>query len=172
MSWRRPKIIPSRGETREHMFLRFGCRNAKTRAPLLLLALTVAASSPAATAVTFGHDIAPIIYKHCSPCHRPGESAPFSLLTYDDVKAHAGLIASAVASRRMPPWLPDPERSHFIEERRLSDSQIRQFLDWIKQGSQKGADSEIPPVPDFTTGWQLGRPDLVLEASQAISVPA
>src|SRR5215467_16367586 len=114
MSWRRPKIIPSRGETREDMFLRFGCRNAKTRAPLLLLALTVAASSPAATAVTFGHDIAPIIYKYCSPCHRPGESAPFSLLIYDDVKRHAAQIAAVTKRRYMPPWLPEAGHTPFL----------------------------------------------------------
>src|SRR5262249_15858519 len=83
-----------------------------------------------ATPLTFGRDIAPITYKHCAPCHRPGEAAPFSLLSYDDVKAHARAIKAAVASRRMPPWLPDPAYGHYIEERRLSDGQIRQVLDW------------------------------------------
>ena len=138
----------------------------------IALALALPALSHAAEPLSFGHHIAPIVYKNCSPCHRPGEAAPFSLLSYDDVKTHAPLIAAAVGSRRMPPWLPDPAYGHYIDEHRLTDAQISEVLDWIKEGAPEGPASEIPPTPTFTPGWQLGQPDLILEADHAISVPA
>src|SRR5215471_6000785 len=85
----------------------------------LLLSLPALAQN-----VTFNQQIAPIIYKNCSTCHRPGESAPFSLLSYEDAKRHAAQIAKVTKSRFMPPWLPEHGYGDFAEERRLSDAQI------------------------------------------------
>jgi hypothetical protein len=138
----------------------------------IVLTTIVPVTCHAAAQLGFGHDIAPIIYTNCSPCHRPGEAAPFTLLSYEDVKAHAPLIAVAVGSRRMPPWLPDPAYGHYIDEDRLTDAQIRMVLDWIKEGAPQGPTSEIPAPPSFIPGWQLGQPDMILEADRAISVPA
>ena len=121
----------------------------------IALTTIVPVTCHAAAQLGFGHDIAPIIYTNCSPCHRPGEAAPFTLLSYEDVKAHAPLIAVAVGSRRMPPWLPDPAYGHYIDEHRLTDAQIRTVLDWIKEGAPEGPTSEIPPPPSFIPGWQL-----------------
>src|SRR4051794_3304230 len=84
-----------------------------------------AAQGAAASAVTFYGHIAPIVFKDCAPCHRPGESGPFPLLTYDDVKKHAAQIAKVTGSRFMPPWLPEPGYGQFQEERRLTDAQIK-----------------------------------------------
>ena len=75
-----------------------------------LLALTLygqARSGTASKSVTFNHDIAPIIYGNCSSCHRPGEAAPFSLLSFADVSKRGRLIATVTSSRVMPPWKAD-----------------------------------------------------------------
>src|SRR5690349_23717174 len=87
-----------------------------------------------AAQVTFNRDIAPIIYRNCSPCHKPGESAPFPLLSYDDVKRHAGQIADVTKRRYMPPWLPEAGYGDFVEERRLTPAQIRLIQEWVRQG--------------------------------------
>lgn len=121
---------------------------------------------------TYAHDIAPILYRSCSTCHRPGESGLFSLLTYDDAKAFAPQIAAAVQSRSMPPWLPEPGFGDFANESRLTDAEIRLIVDWIKAGAPQGPAVETPPPPHFTDGWQLGPPDMILETTRAYFVPA
>jgi len=123
-------------------------------------------------APTFAHDVAPILYKNCATCHRPGEPGPFSLLTYDDAKKHAAQIASATASRAMPPWLPESGYGVFANDPRLTADEIRLIGDWQKAGTPEGPPNEVPPPPKFTEGWQLGPPDLVLEASRAYTIPA
>src|SRR4051812_4321256 len=102
------------------------------------VSLFVLAFSALGAPVTFNQQIAPIVYKNCSPCHRPGEAAPFSLLSYDDAKQHAGQIAAATKLRSMPPWLPEPGHGNFAEERRLSEPEIELIQEWVKQGSPAG----------------------------------
>src|ERR1051325_4572596 len=110
----------------------------------------------AGQAVTFNQQIAPIVYKNCSPCHRPGEAAPFSLLGFDDAKQHAAQIAAVTKRRFMPPWLPEPGHGDFAEDRRLSDAQIELIQEWVKQGAPQGAGTRAPQPPKFTDEWQLG----------------
>jgi len=125
-----------------------------------------------AAAPTFGHDIAPVIYQYCAACHHPGGTGPFSLLTYEDVKKRAAQIAAVTRSRYMPPWLPEPGHGDFAGELRLSEEQIRRIADWLAAGAPEGPANEIPAPPKFTEGWQLGQPDLVLEAADSITAPA
>src|SRR5579859_747812 len=146
---------------------------------LLLRALCAAAFSvmaahtaDAAPAITFYRQIAPIIYKNCAHCHRPGESGPFSLLNYDDVKRRATQIAAVTKRRYMPPWLPEPGYGDFVEERRLSDAQIQLIQEWVKQGSPAGPIADAPAAPQFTSEWQLGTPDLVLHVQQPYQLSA
>lgn len=134
---------------------------------LFLVALPALAQSP-----TFVHDIAPIVYQKCATCHRPGESGPFSLITYADVKKHARQIADVTRRRFMPPWLPEPGYGDFQGDLRLSDAQIKTFSDWAAAGAPEGPAAETPPPPKFTVGWQLGPPDLILEAPKPYTVPA
>jgi len=129
---------------------------------LRLAACIMAGPLLIADPVTFNKDIAPIMFKNCASCHRPGESAPFSLLSYDDVKKHARQIATVTKIRYMPPWLPDPGPARFADERRLSDDQIHLIQRWVEDGAVEGRAADLPPVPKFTAGWQLGEPDLVL----------
>jgi Tfp pilus assembly protein PilF/mono/diheme cytochrome c family protein len=116
--------------------------------------------------VTFNGDIAPIIFEHCSNCHRPGESAPFSLLTYDEVKSRGRQIAFITRARIMPPWLPEAQKLPFADNPRLSDDQIVLIEKWVDQGEMQGDPQALPPAPKFTTGWQLGEPDLIVEAGK------
>lgn len=115
---------------------------------------------------TFTKDIAPILFEHCSPCHRPGHLAPFALLDYSDVGKRAGQIASATTSRRMPPWLPEPGYGEFANERRLDDQQIALIQQWANEGAMEGAASDLPPTPTHGEGWQIGEPDLVVRFPQ------
>jgi Flp pilus assembly protein TadD/mono/diheme cytochrome c family protein len=123
-----------------------------------------APSSPATPGrhLTFNKDIAPIVWKNCAPCHRPEESGPFNLLTYEDVRSHARQIVTVTASRFMPPWLPSPGYGDFVGERRLTDQQIATIARWVEQGAVEGDPRDLPPRPRFTPGWQLGKPDMVL----------
>lgn len=121
---------------------------------------------------TFAHDIAPIVYKSCSPCHRPGEAGPFPLLTYADAKKRAQQIAAVTARHFMPPWPPQAGYGDFQDERRLTDAQIRCIADWVRAGAPEGPASETPPPPQFTPGWQLGPPDLTVETARAFRMRA
>jgi tetratricopeptide (TPR) repeat protein len=120
----------------------------------------------------FAHDIAPLVYEKCAPCHHPGAAAPFSLLTYDDVKKRASQIAAATRSGFMPPWLPEHGYGDFSDDRRLTTGQIATIGAWVLEGAPEGPADAIPPPPVFIEGWQLGQPDLVLEAGNSIALPA
>lgn len=122
--------------------------------------------------VTFNRDIAPIVFHNCSACHRPGESGPFSLLTYADVKSHARQIAFVTKTKFMPPWLPAPGDYKFADERGLSPHEIALIQQWVAQGTLEGDPKDLPPQPHFTAGWQLGEPDMVLKAAQPYRLAA
>ncbi|MES1222734.1 MAG: hypothetical protein ABUT20_44990 [Bacteroidota bacterium] len=113
--------------------------------------------------VTFAKDIAPIIFKNCSPCHQKNSVGPFPLLTYTDVAKRAKMIESATQSRFMPPWPADPGYTHFVDEKILSEEEIALISEWVKQGSVLGNTAELPPQPLFAGGSQLGTPDLILK---------
>src|SRR5580700_2165723 len=134
--------------------------------------LVAAAAAYAAPPVTFARDIAPIIYQNCAPCHRPGEAGPFPLLRYEDVKRHAPEIADVTRRRAMPPWAPEAGYGNFADERRLTGAQIGLMADWVSQGAPEGNPSETPPLPKFIESWQLGPPDMILEARSAYALPA
>jgi tetratricopeptide (TPR) repeat protein len=134
---------------------------------------SAAKSSPkgAAPQVTFNRDIAPIIFRSCSSCHRPGEAAPFSLLNYSDVKKHARQIAEVTQSRAMPPWLPEPQKLKLADELRLADAEMNLIQRWVEQGEVEGAPSDLPAQPKFVEGWRLGQPDLILTANKPLTLP-
>lgn len=139
--------------------------------PALFLAACLTQAA-AAGPVTFNKDIAPIVFRYCAPCHRPGESGPFSLLRYRDVKEHARQIAAVTKTRFMPPWLPDEGSTKFVDELRLPDEQIRLIENWVAGGAVEGRAADLPPLPRFTEGWQLGEPDLVLTTPKPFTLPA
>jgi Flp pilus assembly protein TadD len=119
-----------------------------------------------ASKVTFYGNIAPIIYSQCSVCHRPGESAPFSLLSFEDVKRHAAQIATVTKSRFMPPWQPEAGYGDFAEERHLTETQIQLIQQWVAEGAVPGSSVDAPKPPKFSSEWRLGPPDLVLHVKK------
>jgi len=141
--------------------------------PGILILLPLA--SQAATSggqVTFNRQIAPIIYQNCSGCHHPGEAAPFSLLSYQDVSKKAKTIAKVTASHVMPPWKAETASYAYRDERRLKDTDIALIQQWIQNGMPEGNAADKPELPKFASGWKLGEPDLVLEMPAAYHVPA
>ena len=133
------------------------------------------ATRPAADArvVTFNRDIAPLFFKHCATCHRPGTAAPFSLLSFSDARPWARAIKQAAVSRAMPPWKPEPGYGGpFIGDRRLSDAQIDLIARWVDAGAPAGDPAHLPPLPEGLGGWRLGEPDLVIEMPEPFVLPA
>jgi len=139
-----------------------------------LIGLVVLGASliSAAEKVTFTETIAPILYQNCVTCHRPGEAAPFSLISYDDARKRGALIAAVTKSRYMPPWHAAHGFGEFEGERRLSDAQIAAIGDWVGQGMPQGDVSRMPKLPQFEEGWHLGKPDLILEMPVGFNLPA
>jgi Flp pilus assembly protein TadD len=115
---------------------------------------------------TFNREIAPLVWARCSPCHRPGQSGPFSLITYQDVRSRARQIVSVTKNRIMPPWLPDPGSVTFVGERRLAPEHIRLIEQWVEQGAAEGDAADRRPPPQWSSGWQLGDPDLVVALAE------
>ena len=122
--------------------------------------------------LTFTKDIAPIVFENCAVCHRPGESAPFSLLSYRDVMKRAKQIAEVTESRFMPPWLPERGHIPFAGERLLTADQIGVIGQWVAEGAVEGDPADLPPLPQWTAGWQLGKPDLVVTMLEPYTLPA
>ncbi len=135
----------------------------------------VRASQARATSTnpTFTETIAPIVYANCVTCHRPGEVAPFSLITYEDVVKKGKQIARVTESKFMPPWHAVHGYGEFVGERSLSDAQIATIATWVKNGMPRGDDSRMPKLPVFAPdGWRLGQPDLILEMPVGFDLPA
>jgi len=124
------------------------------------------------TAVTFNNQVLPILQKRCQECHRSGEAAPMSLLTYQDARPWAKAIRLAVLTRKMPPWFADPKYGHFSNDRSLSRSEIDTIVSWIDGGVPEGDPNDAPPPRHFVEGWNIGQPDLVLQMPNAFHVPA
>lgn len=125
-----------------------------------------------AAPVTYTKDVAPILFRYCASCHRPGEAAPFSLLTYNDARKHADQMAVVTGKRFMPPWPPEPGFGDFADAKRLTDAQIATLATWVKSGTPEGDPADLPAAPHFVEGWQLGQPDLVLHLRQPYQLPA
>jgi hypothetical protein len=122
--------------------------------------------------LTFTKDVAPIVFQNCASCHRPGEVAPFPLLTYADVKKRSKQLLSAMESRQMPPWKPEAGHGDFVGERRMQPAEIAAFKKWVEEGAAEGDPKDLPPLPKFPEGWAFGEPDLVVRMPEAYTVPA
>lgn len=122
--------------------------------------------------VTYTRDIAPIVFANCAECHRPGEVAPFSLLTYEDASKRANWLSEVTSSGLMPPWRAKIGHGHFLDERRLTEKEIELIQQWADAGAPRGDEADMPPLPEFPSGWRLGTPDLVVEAPAFVTVPA
>jgi mono/diheme cytochrome c family protein len=133
---------------------------------------STSADSPKSGTVTFTKDVAPILYKSCAECHRPGEAAPFSTLTYKDVRPWAKAIREKVVSREMPPWHADPHYGQWQNDRRLTQAEIDTIAAWADGGAKEGDPKDLPPSPKFVEGWVIGKPDLILTMPEEFTLEA
>src|SRR5690242_10896690 len=146
---------------------------------LLILALSTLAVSLRITAedsakarvVTFNRDVLPILQKNCQACHRPGEIAPMSFLTYKDTRPWAKAMKEAGVSRQMPPWFADPAYGHYANDKRLSDAEIQTISAWADGGAVEGDPKDMPPPVTFQDGWNI-KPDMIIEMPKDFNVPA
>jgi peroxiredoxin len=121
--------------------------------------------------ITFARDVAPILWKNCARCHRPGAVGPFSLLTYKDAAKRADFIRMVTASGRMPPWKPLAGAGVFLDEPLLSPVEKEVLRTWAETGCEEGELADLPEQPRFADGWQLGEPELVLTMPEPFPVP-
>jgi peroxiredoxin len=122
--------------------------------------------------ITYAKDIAPIVQNHCVACHRPGEIAPFTLTSYDDVVNWSATVREVIDEGRMPPWHADAAPGKFLNDRRLPPAEKKLLFDWIENGMPAGNSADLPEPPKFTEGWQIPKPDLVIEMPRSFTVPA
>ena len=139
---------------------------------LLFLATACAGLAAAAGSTpTYDRDVLPVLEKNCQSCHRPGEVAPMSFLTYQETRPWAKAIKAAVLGKKMPPWFADPKYGHFLNDRRLSDADTKTLVDWADNGAPEGNAKDKPAPVEFMTGWNI-KPDVVLEMPKPFEVPA
>ena len=119
----------------------------------LVIFITMRTAQTTATSPSFTKDVAPILYKHCASCHRPGDIAPMSLLTYEQARPWAKAIREQVASGQMPPWHAAESHGTFSNDRRLSEQEKATLIAWVGSGAPKGEAKDLPPAPKFTDGW-------------------
>ena len=136
------------------------------------LALIAQRPASARLTVTFNKDVAPIFFKSCAECHRPGEAAPFSILSYKDARPWAKSIREQVVSRQMPPWHADPHVGKWANDRSLSRAEIDTIKAWVDGGASEGEANDLPPAPQFVEGWRIGKPDLMLTMPEEFTLDA
>src|ERR1700719_3258200 len=134
---------------------------------LLGTAALAAPNSPA----TFNKDVLPILQKNCQGCHRPGEVAPMSLLTYTDARPWAKAMKAAVVTEKMPPWFADPNYGHFANDRRLSAAEVATLVNWADNGAAEGDQKDAPAPLKFEDGWNI-KPDMIIEMPRDFHVAA
>jgi hypothetical protein len=122
--------------------------------------------------VTYTKDVAGILQKRCQNCHRPEQTAPFSLLTYEDALKHAKMLKEVTTQKRMPPWHADSRFGHFSNDRRLTKDEVEMVAAWVDAGSPRGDDKDAPKPIDWPGGWTQGKPDMVISMPEEFEVPA
>jgi hypothetical protein len=134
--------------------------------------LVLSSAAAAESAPTFSKDVAPLIYKNCASCHRPGDIAPMPLLTYDQVRPWAKSIRARVSLGTMPPWHSDAPRGTFSNDRRLTDTEKATIVKWVDAGAPQGDAKDMPPLSEFSEAWHIGKPDAVFTMEKPYEVPA
>ena len=143
-----------------------------SRGTLLLIPCILAALPSSAATPTFSKDVAPILFKNCSGCHRTGEIGPMPLLNYAQARPWAKSIRTAVATGTMPPWHAKVERGVFSNDRRLTAQDRDTLIAWADGGAPQGDPKDLPPTPAFAEGWEIGKPDVVVTMAKPYTVPA
>jgi hypothetical protein len=135
----------------------------------LFMGMTAVAATASSTTPTFNKDVLPILQKNCQGCHRPGEVAPMSFITYKDARPWAKAIKQAVAAKKMPPWYAD--YGHFANDRTLSEADVKTLSAWADSSAPEGDAKDAPPPLTFPDGWQI-KPDMIVEMPKEFHVAA
>jgi hypothetical protein len=128
------------------------------------------AALAADTPVTFNQDVLPILQAKCQTCHRPGEIAPMSFLSYQSTRPWAKAMKTAVVTKKMPPWGADPRYGHFANDPSLTPGEIDTIVKWADHGALEGDPKHVPPPVQWPEGWR-SKPDVVVSLP-AVPVPA
>ncbi|MES2460029.1 MAG: redoxin family protein [Armatimonadota bacterium] len=150
-----------------------GKKVASSRLPAVGCAIERATPVRTASAIpTYARDVAPILNQSCVSCHRSGEIGPMPLGTYAEAKRFAQNIAGVTLAKQMPPWKPVGMDGAFHGERKLTEKQIKTLSAWAEGGAPAGDLQKLAPAPKFSSGWKLGKPDLVLTMPESFQIPA
>ncbi|HEY1656855.1 MAG TPA: thiol-disulfide isomerase [Candidatus Sulfotelmatobacter sp.] len=141
-------------------------------AGLLVFSLGFHLKASAQTPPTFYKDVLPILQNHCQSCHRHGEPAPFELVTYQQARKWSGKLAAAVELRAMPPWFADPRYGKFANDPSLTSQEIATISQWDKAGAPAGDARQAPAPREWTDGWNIPSPEVVIKMSQPVAIPA
>jgi hypothetical protein len=136
----------------------------------LLLGGAIITADDQASSVTFNKDVLPILQKNCQTCHRPGQIAPMSFLTYKEARPWAKAMKTAVASRKMPPWFADPQVGHFLNDHSLKPGEIETIAKWANTGALEGDPKDAPQAVNWPDGWQI-QPDIIVRGP-VVEIPA
>ena len=135
--------------------------------------ITPPAPVAAGAAPTFARDIAPLLYRHCTECHRPGGEAPFALLDEAAAKKHGAMLSEVVQQGRMPPWYGGSGHGPFVNRRHVTPAERERVRAWFAAGMPSGDAAELPPPPTLPApGWRIGEPDQVIEIKAPVRLPA
>jgi hypothetical protein len=139
---------------------------------LCVAGVLVGTAATASPQVTFYKDVLPVLQKNCQTCHRPGEAAPMSFLSYESTRPWAKSIKTAVLTKKMPPWFADPHYGKFANDRSLSQAETDTLVAWVDGGAKAGDAKAAPPALDWVEGWRIGKPDAVISMPIPFNVPA
>jgi hypothetical protein len=139
---------------------------------LFVLINSSAVSGDSKTTLTYSKQIAPLFMKNCMSCHRQGEIAPMALTSYKEIRPWAKSIREKIIAKEMPPWHADPTHGKWANDRRMAQSDIDTIVKWIDAGAPEGNPKDLPPMPKFASGWQIGEPDVVFYMPVDYTVPA
>src|SRR6202046_2023613 len=137
-----------------------------------LVAKSAAQSAAPETTPTFYRDVLPIVQQHCQRCHRAGEIAPMPLVTYDQVRLYAPVIAKYVTEHKMPPWFADPRSVHFANDPTLTPQEIATLVAWANANAPEGNSHDAPPLRRWTEGWNIAQPDRIIAMPKPVALPA
>jgi hypothetical protein len=138
---------------------------------IILLGAGLSAAPAGSGTPTFSKDVAPVLYQRCVECHRAGEPAPMPLTTYQEARPWAKAIKQAVLLHVMPPWLADPHYGVFRNDRTLTEQDVKTLVAWADAGAPEGDVKQTPALPHFETGWNIGKPDVLIDIGKDFAVP-
>lgn len=134
-----------------------------------ILMLVCSLGAMPSQAQTYADDVATILFENCTSCHRQGGVAPMSLMTYSEVLPYVSTIQLEVNNKTMPPWPPNDNYQQYVHSRSLTAAEITTIDNWVNAGSPEGNPANTPAAPVYSSGAQLGTPDISVRIPNYVS---